>query len=341
MKKFRIGMVGAGAVTRMHLLGYAGHGDRIEIVAICDPSETNVNERGDEFGIPGRYTDVGAMIEQADFDVAVVCTPSTIRRSVVMPLLQAGIPVFVEKPFADTLEEAKALANEAERMGIPVAVNQNFRKHHKFDYIRELVKDGVIGKLEGIGFDSLFYRQDAGWRLQTDRHALSVMAIHWFDGIRRIADAEAKSVYCTRYSSQAINCVGETDATVQILFDNGVRAHFSQSFSSPFVKNELIVMGSAGVISSSSDDIHLYRLDPSGIPTWHPTPVQTWRSIMPIEEAVYDGLNQLLTWIETGAEAANSARDNLHTVALLDAAYISASDNEVVKLHNGLLNVQA
>lgn len=340
MRKFRIGMVGAGAVTRMHLRGYAGHRDRIEVVAICDPSEANVKERAEEFDIPGRYADVQAMLEGTNIEAAVVCTPSTIRRSVVTPLLQAGIPVFVEKPFADTLGEAKALAEEAQRLGIPVSVNQNFRKHHKFDFIRGLIQDGVIGKLEGIHFDSLFYRQDAGWRIHTERHAMSVMAIHWFDGIRRIADAEARSVYCSCYSSEAIDCLGETDATVQISFANGVKAHFSQSFSSPFVKNELIVLGSEGVIATSSDDIHLYRLEPSGIPNWHLTPEQSWKSVMPIEEAVYDGLNQLFTWIETGVEAANSARDNLQTVALLDASYISARDNEVVKLHNGLLSVQ-
>ncbi len=337
MKQFKIGFVGAGAVTKMHLRGYAGHQDRIKVVAICDPSETFVHERADEFGIPGRYTDVQAMIEQAGIEVAVVCTPSTVRESVVMPLLAAGIPVFVEKPFADTFNEASALADQAQRLQIPVSVNQNFRKHHKFDFIRGLVKDGVIGKLEGIHFDSLFYRQDAGWRLQTERHAMSVMAIHWFDGIRRIADAEAESVYCTSYSSDTINCLGETDATVQIAFAGGVKAHFTQSFSSPFVKNELIVMGSEGVISTSSDDIHLFRLDPSGTPSWQPVPVQTWSSKMPIEEAVFDGLDQLLTWIETGEEAANSARDNLHTVALLDAAYMSARDNEVIKLQKGLL----
>lgn len=337
MRTFKVGFVGAGAVTRMHLKGYEKHQDRVKVVGMCDPNEAAVHERADEFGIPGRYTDLQEMIRDSGMEVAVVCTPSTIRSSVMGPLLEAGIPIFVEKPFADTYPEAKSIAEEAARRQVPVSVNQNFRKHFKFDFIRGLIQEGIVGKLEGIHFSSLFYRQDKGWRVNTERHALAVMAIHWLDGIRRMANSEADSVYCSAYSSSAVDCIGETDATVQMTFANGVRAHFTQSFSSPFIKNDLVVLGSEGVISSNSDVIGLYRLDPSGVPNWNPTPVQTWQAVMPIEEAVFDGLDQLLVWIETGIEAANSARDNLFSVSLLDSAYISAKENRVVSLRNGLL----
>lgn len=68
---------------------------------------------------------------------------------------------------ADTYSEAKSIAEEAERRQIPVSVNQNFRKHHKFDFIRGLIQEGIVGKLEGIHFSSPFYRQDKGWRVNT------------------------------------------------------------------------------------------------------------------------------------------------------------------------------
>ncbi|QGG55909.1 Gfo/Idh/MocA family protein [Paenibacillus sp. B01] len=338
MKKFKVGFVGAGAVTRMHLKGYSAHPERIEVVAICDPSESNVQERADEFNIPNRYTDVETMIKEAGIEAAVVCTPSTIRESVITPLLEAGIPVFVEKPFADTLEEAKSIAEQGKRLKVPVSVNQNFRKHHKFEFIRGLIKEGAIGKLEGIHFSSLFFRQDTGWRIHTERHAMSVMSIHWFDGMRRMADADASSIYCTSYSSEAIDCIGETDATVQIVFDNGVHANFSQSFSSAFCRDDLVVLGSEAALRPTGNEIHLLKPDPSGQPNWNPIPVQTWKYAMPIEEAVFDGLNQLLEWIETGEEASNSAYDNLHTVSLLEGAYLSAREKRIVHFQDGLLS---
>lgn len=73
------------------------------------------------------------------------------------PLLEAGILIFVEKPFADKNPEAKSIAEEASRRQVPISINQNFRKHFKFDFIRGLIQEGIIGKLEGIHFSSLFY----------------------------------------------------------------------------------------------------------------------------------------------------------------------------------------
>lgn len=332
MKVFKIGFVGAGAVTKMHLRGYKEHKDRVEVVAICDPNAEMVNERADEFNIPERYSDLEEMISKGGIDVVVVCTPSPIRKSVLYPLIEAGIPVFVEKPFSDTLAEAKEIAEKAKQHNVPVSVNQNFRRHHKFDFIRNLVKENTIGKLQGIHFSSLFHRQDTGWRLQCERHAMSVMAIHWFDGFRRITDSEAKSIFCQTYSSEAINCLGETDATAQLIFENGVQVTFSQSFSSPFIKSDLIVFGDNGVLVAKADSVEHYQVDPSGKPNWNPSPVQSWNHSYPIEEATFDGLNQLLNWIETGIVAENSAEDNLKTVELLDAAYISAQEHRVIEL---------
>ncbi len=332
MKTYKIGFVGAGNVTRMHLKGYANHRDRVEVVAICDPNPDTVRARADEFGIPGRYTHLEDMIQGGGIDAVVVCTPSPIRKSVLFPLIEAGIPVFVEKPFSDTLAEATEIAEKAKLHNVPVCVNQNFRRGHRFEFIRNLVKDNTIGKVEGIHFSSLHFRQDVGWRLQCERHAMSVMAIHWFDGFRRIADSEAASVFCQLYSSGAIDCLGETDSTVQIAFENGIKVTFSQSFSSPFPRDEIIVFGDKGVLVSKSNVIELYRADPSGKMNWNPSPVQTWNDSTSSEEATYDGLNQLLQWIETGVPAANSAEDNLKTVALLDAAYVSANERRVVEL---------
>ncbi len=158
MKTYKIGIVGAGNVTRMHLKGYMNHKDRVEVVAICDPNPDTVRERADEFGIPSRYSNPEDMIRSAEIDAAVVCTPSPIRKSVLFPLIEAGIPVFVEKPFSDTLAEATDIAEKAKKHNVPVCVNQNFRRHHRFEFIRNLVKENTIGKAQGIHFSSLHFR---------------------------------------------------------------------------------------------------------------------------------------------------------------------------------------
>lgn len=329
MKKYKVGIVGAGGVTELHFVGYRDHSDRVEVTAICDPNAEALYAKAEKYGVPNRYTDLGDFIRDSGIDVAVVCTPSPIRKQVLFPLIEAGLPVFVEKPFTDTLAEAAEIAEKAKQHGVPVSVNQNFRSHFPFELVRRIVSDGIIGNVTSVLFTNLFFRQDSGWRLDCERHALAVMGIHWFDGFRRILGSEAKSVVCQNRSSAAIDCAGETDATVQVVFENNAVATYIQSFSSAIGRAEMIVIGDAGTLVAGHDKVELYRPGDNA-------PEQTWKNNISREIATYEGLNQLLVSLETGVEAENSAQDNLKTITILDSAYVSAKEQRIVRLKQGV-----
>jgi predicted dehydrogenase len=330
MKKYKVGIVGAGGVTELHFVGYKDHPDRVEVVALCDPNAETLQAKADKYGVPKRYTDMNDFIQDSGIDVAVVCTPSPIRKQVLFPLIEAGIPVFVEKPFSDSLAEAVEITEKAKRHGVPVSVNQNFRSHFPFELIRGIVASDLIGSVTSILFTNLFFRQDRGWRLDCERHALAVMGIHWFDGFRRILASEANSVVCQNRSSTAVDCLGETDATVQVVFENNTVATYIQSFSSAIGRAEMIVIGESGTLVAGHSKVELYRPGDKD-------PAQAWENGISREIATYEGLNQLLVSLETGVEAENSAQDNLKTVTILDAAYVSAKEQRIVHLNNGVL----
>jgi predicted dehydrogenase len=105
-------------------------------------------------------------------------------------------------------------------------------------------------------------------------------------------------------------------------------ASYVQSFSSPYRKTELTVIGETGTIVATPNEVHLYRRGTMD-------PVQTWNHSISRETATYEGLDRLLVSLETGIEASNSAKDNLRTVAMLDAAYLSAQEQRIVKLEGG------
>ncbi|MFC5648056.1 Gfo/Idh/MocA family protein [Paenibacillus solisilvae] len=330
MKKFKVGLVGAGGVTELHLEGYKGAPELIEFTAICDSNPDMLKLRADKYGIPKRFTNLDEFIQGSGVDVVVVCTPTSVRKQVVFPLLEAGFPLFVEKPFSDTLSEAAEITEKAKQLGIPVAVNQNFRRHYPFDIVKKLVADHTIGKVTMINFNNMFFRQDAGWRLDCERHALSVMGIHWFDGFRQVLGCEAESVVSLMRSSEAIHCKGETDATVQIKFENGAIVTYTQSFSSMIGRTEMIVIGETGTLRCDHSYVELYRQGAR-------EPSVRWDHRFSREENSLENIKQLFTWIETGKEAANSAEDNLKIVAMLDAAYVSAKENRIVQLRGGVL----
>ncbi|HTG70115.1 MAG TPA: Gfo/Idh/MocA family oxidoreductase [Candidatus Udaeobacter sp.] len=330
MKKFKVGLIGAGGVTELHLEGYKGDPERIAFTAICDPNEEILKHRADKYGISQRYTKLDDFIRESGVDVAVVCTPTSIRKQIVLPLLEAGFPLFVEKPFSDTLSDAVEITEKAKQLGIPVAVNQNFRRHYTFDTVKKIVAENTIGKVTMITFNNMFFRQDTGWRLDCERHALSVMGIHWFDGFRQVLGCEAESIVSMMSSSASIDCKGETDATVQIKFENGAIVTYTQSFSSMIGRTEMVVIGETGTLRCDHGSVELFLKGDR-------EPSQRWENNCSREENSLENIKQLLTWIETGVEPANSAEDNLKIVAMLEAAYISAKENRIIQLRNGVL----
>ena len=328
----KIAVIGCGGVSAMHFDAYRRHPERIQVVAACDPRLEAAQRAQVQHGLAHAFDSVEDMIAGADWDVGIVCTPTSVRESVVRALAAAGKHVFMEKPLADTLPEAERLVAASADAGVQLAVDQNFRTHYPFDRARQVVAAGRLGRVLSIMHQDLMWRQDGGWRAELPRYAMSVMGIHWLDGFRLVLGQEATSVTCRTHSSPQIQCAGETDATALIEFEGGAVATYIESFSSPVSCCETLILGERGAL----------KLDYSGVTLWDAgagrEPSERWDNPQAggeKPESVFTALNQLLTAIEQNDEPANSGRDNLKTVALLDAAYRSAETGRTVMMERG------
>jgi D-apiose dehydrogenase len=326
-RRFNIAVVGCGGVSEMHLEGYARHPERVRAVAACDVDPARAEAAARRWGIPVVFPSVEAMIASAAWDVAVICTPTPVREAVVSELAAAGKHLFVEKPLADSLAEATRMVAACERAGVRLAVDQNFRYHYPFELARRLIAEGRLGAVLGITHQDLFFRQDLGWRTRQPHHALAVMGIHWLDGFRWALGSEARSLLCRTHASPAIDCLGETDAFLQIAFENGATAAYVQSFSSPLARTETLISGEKALLMLSYAGTAFYQRGAAH------QPVETWANPYAganKPESTFLCLDHLLTALETGQEPPNSGRDNLRTVALLDAAYRSAIEEHPI-----------
>jgi predicted dehydrogenase len=330
----RIAVVGCGNVSGMHFEGYNAHPERVQVVAACDPVAERRAWAGQEHHVPRTFASIEDLLgfpASADqhWDVAVVCTPSEVREPAVAALAAAGKHIMTEKPLADTYAEARRLVTLGEDAGVLLAVNQNFRDHYAFGIAAQLIADGEIGSVLGIAQRDLMFRQDRGWRIQQPRHALSVMGVHWFDGFRQLAGFDATRVTARTYSSPAIDCVGETDAFVQIDF-GPVPVSYVQSFSSRFAATGTVVVGDRATLEFGYGT--LTRHSAGGTKEWTNPYAGPGKP-----ESTFRSLNRLLDAIDSGQPPSNSGRDNLKTIALLEAAYQSAAqDGRAVELTGGL-----
>ncbi|GHO93537.1 oxidoreductase [Reticulibacter mediterranei] len=333
MKRFNIAVVGCGNVSRMHFEAYQSHSERIQIVAACDPDSGNLQQAQQQYGFAQGFASLEEMLAHAEWEVAVVCTPTPIRKPVVEALAAAGKHIFVEKPFADSYTVAQHMVNTCAQAGVQLAVNQNFRYHYPFEKARELIAQGQIGRVVNIVQQDLMFRQDKGWRIQTRRHALSVMGVHWLDGLRWLLQDTATSLICETRSSATIESVGETDAAVQITFKQGALASYVESFSSPISRTETLILGETGALVLTYRGLSLFDLKDSSQPRLQ------WENPLSGShkpEATFIDLNLLLAALEQGEEPVNSGRDNLQTIALLDGAYRSAEEQRPIIFNEGV-----
>ncbi|MCZ6679461.1 MAG: Gfo/Idh/MocA family oxidoreductase [Candidatus Poribacteria bacterium] len=325
MKRFRIAQVGVGNRGRATLAAFSKHPERVDIVAACDINPENVQRAANQFNIPAHYQSVEDLIQQADFEVASVTTATPVRQAVIQPLLEAGVHVIADKPFAETLDEARAIVACAEANNRRIAVGQNFRYLHGFDTARQYLADLPLGQPRHLTHLLLGTRQDRGWRAERERRVMAIMTIHWFDGYRWMLDDLPETIYCQTSKSPLIDGRGETHTSLTIRFQNGCVASLTESFGSHRrTAIPPILDCDEGSLEITGAELRVYE---TGISE----PVRVIPATNASMEVVtYMCLADLLDAIEADREPPNSGQDNLKTMAMMEGAYRSAEANRVV-----------
>lgn len=88
-----------------------------ELVACCDLNEELAKRNARVFGFERWYTDYRTMIDQEDLDCVFAIMHPNIQPKITIDCLDAGLPVFVEKPPTVTLEDAYAVKDACQRSG--------------------------------------------------------------------------------------------------------------------------------------------------------------------------------------------------------------------------------
>ncbi|TDC89771.1 Gfo/Idh/MocA family oxidoreductase [Saccharopolyspora aridisoli] len=143
------------AATTVVLAGVHGHGrwhlrnigrmPDVELVGICDPRPPET-----DLGVPSE-PELPALLEKARPDVTIVCTPIHTHSELALTAARAGSHVLLEKPPTPTLAEFDGLAASLATTGRACQIGFQSLGSHSLSYARELLAEGAIGELLGIG----------------------------------------------------------------------------------------------------------------------------------------------------------------------------------------------
>ncbi|MFG2560783.1 Gfo/Idh/MocA family protein [Streptomyces sp. NPDC048496] len=154
-----VGMVGYAFMGAAHSQGWrtAGHAFDLPmqpaLAAICGRDRTAVSAAAERHGWAAAETDWRALIARDDVQLVDICTPGDSHAEIAIAALEAGKHVLCEKPLANTVAEAEAMTEAAERArvrGQVAMVGFNYRKVPAIAYARKLIADGRLGTLRHV-----------------------------------------------------------------------------------------------------------------------------------------------------------------------------------------------
>ncbi|MFC4598456.1 Gfo/Idh/MocA family protein [Cohnella hongkongensis] len=151
MSRLRIGMIGTGGIAEWHgrqLLELP----EVEIVAITDTSEASRGKFVGKFGLreAAQFADYRTMLEEAELDAVVICSPHTLHYEQATDALNKGLHALIEKPMTCSSAEAERLIETAKRSGKILQVSYQRHFQPEFLYIKEAIERGEIGKLTSV-----------------------------------------------------------------------------------------------------------------------------------------------------------------------------------------------
>ncbi len=144
--KVQIGLVGCGLFGHSHLMAYRGvHGAKV--MAAFDTVRETAEETARNFDIPHVCSSVEELCRDPDVQAVDVVTPEQAHRLPVISALECGKPVFVEKPFAASLEDCDAMIQTAEKLNGILMVGHILRFETRYALLKEEVESGRLGEV--------------------------------------------------------------------------------------------------------------------------------------------------------------------------------------------------
>lgn len=230
MTEKRIGVIGAGVIGRTHIDTIA-RTDGYRLTALVDPSPA-ATALADQHGAR-LFGSVEDLIAAKEIDAAVVASPTETHVTLTTPLLEAGLPVLLEKPVAADLESSCRLLATMARSGTPLLIGHHRRHNPIIKAAKRAIVEGALGDLRFASATSALMKPadyfEAGvWRKTAGAGGpLLINLIHEIDLLRHFF-GEVRTV-SAMISSDARGFEVEDAAVAILRFDRGGMASLAQS----------------------------------------------------------------------------------------------------------------
>ena len=338
----RIGILGSGFIVNdCHLVSYRRAGFNPVAIASRDPEVArSVAER---HGITRVYEHAEALLDDATIEVLDIAVPPQAQPALIRAACARGTVkgILAQKPLALSLAEGRELVACCERAGIVLAVNQNMRFDPSVHIAGNLLAARALGDPVLATIDMRGIPHWQPWQAATGSASLWIMSIHHLDCMRHwFGDPER--VYCSTRPDPRTKFPHTDGICTSILeYASGLRAVILDDvWTGPAREGcpgdiriqwrieglDGLAMGDLGWCKDPYTTPSTLRFARKGDAGFRDiAPAASW-----FPDAFGGTMGELLSALEDGRTPRIGGRDNLRTLALVEAAVRSAAEHRAI-----------
>lgn len=145
MDRIRVSVIGVGNWGLQHARVLAARDD-VEFTSVVGRNPDRVARRAAEFGVRA-HTSIADMIAAERPDLVCLSLPNEAHFAPTLEVIEAGVPLFVEKPLVFSLDEADRLIEAAERRDLFFGINFNHRHARPVAMAKHAIAAGRLGDI--------------------------------------------------------------------------------------------------------------------------------------------------------------------------------------------------
>lgn len=233
----RLACVGLGRWARVQARA-AQRGGVIELVTCFSRDEAKREAFRSELSIPRSSATYEELLADPQVEGVILTTPNDTHRPLILQALEAGKPVYTDKPIAHSMEDAQAIATAAEQAGVPFAVGHSSRRLSGHRMMKNWLDSGRLGK---VSLAEANFSNERGlelnpstWRFYSSKSpggAFIQLGVHHADTLQYLLGPVKSVQACARrlYTKAEV-----PDAVMAILeFESGALGYLGTGWASP------------------------------------------------------------------------------------------------------------
>lgn len=339
-RKLRFALIGCGRIAAKHMDALEEHGERCELVAVCDPNEKARSAAAQRTDATA-YDRLDELLRKESLDAVVLATPSGLHAEQTILAAEAGCHVVTEKPMATRWHDGKRMVAACDQAGVYLFVVKQNRHNATIRHLKQAVDQERFGQLHMANLNVFWtrpqeYYDSDRWRgtWEFDGGALMNQASHYVDLLDWLIGPVASVQAMTGTLARKIEV--EDTATVNVRWRQGTMGSMAVTMLT-YPKNfegSITLIGDTGTVRIGGVAVN---------------EIQHWEFAEPAAEdeeilqanyeppSVY-GLGHpryyenVIETLRGEAEPETDGREGLRSLELLIATYLSARDGKQINL---------